>query len=62
MRKLRGNGLGIRECILLGAAGVIVLIEMINAEVLGRTFHPEFLIFAGSLVTAAIAGWGEKRL
>lgn len=50
-----------REKVSLLLAVVIVMFELVNAELLGRTFHAEFLVLAGGCLGLAIAWWGDKR-
>jgi hypothetical protein len=44
---------------MLGVA--IIIGEFINGEVLGRTFHYEFLVLGGGLCGIGIAGMGDRR-
>jgi hypothetical protein len=50
-----------KENILLVVSISIVLIELINAEILGRHFHAEFLVFAGALCGAWATQLGDRK-
>lgn len=50
-----------RESVITALGVVIVLFELVNAELLGRSFHYEFLVLAGGCLGLAIAGWGDRR-
>lgn len=50
-----------REAVITVLGVVIVLFELVNAELLGRSFHYEFLVLAGGCLGLAIAGWGDRR-
>lgn len=50
-----------KEKILFGLGVLLVLFEFVNAELLDRPFHIEFLIAALALCGVSIAQWGDKR-
>jgi hypothetical protein len=50
-----------RENILMGVGILIVLAEFVNAEVLGHTFHYEFLLLGGAFCGVGIAQLGDRK-
>lgn len=50
-----------RETALMIAGLVVIFIEVINAEVLGRTFHYEFLIAGLALCGVSITQLGDRK-
>lgn len=61
IRRQRSHSFLSKENLETALGTLIVVFELVNAEVLGRTFHYEFLILAAGLFGLAIAGWGDKR-
>lgn len=50
-----------KENILLVVGIAIGISEFVNAEVLGRSFHAEFLVFAGALCGAWATQLGDRK-
>lgn len=50
----------VAKILLIGGLTLIAL-EFINAEILGRTFHGEFLLAGTTLIGAAITQWKEQK-
>jgi hypothetical protein len=50
-----------KEKILMFSGLVVIFMELANAEILGHTFHFEFLIAGLALCGISIAAWGDKR-
>jgi hypothetical protein len=50
-----------REKILMFSGLTLVLAEFINSELIGGTFHYEFLIGGLALCGISIAQWGDRR-
>lgn len=55
MKWLRREGI----LFLLGVA--VICVEVVNAEILGRTFHYEFLIAGLALCGVSITTWGDRK-
>lgn len=58
------NGRGFawsRETVLIAAGLTIIAVEFVNAEVLGRSFHYEFLVLAAGLCGVGIAQLGDRK-
>lgn len=62
-----GNGNGAkrwkaqREKILFFCGLAIIGFELINAELLGGVFHPEFLLAGAALCGISITNWGDRK-
>lgn len=50
-----------RENILLLLGVIVILVEVVNSEILGRTFHYEFLLLGGALCGVGVAQLGDRR-
>lgn len=50
-----------KETFITALGVVIVLFELVNAELFGRTFHYEFLVLAAGCLGLAIMGWGDGK-
>lgn len=50
-----------KEKILMFSGLMLIAFETINAEVLGRTFHTEFVLAGLALCGVSIAQWGDKK-
>jgi hypothetical protein len=66
MTNKRANGdwlrhLFSRENILMAVGVAIVLGSFVNSEVLGRTFHYEFLVLGAMFCGVSITQWGDKN-
>lgn len=50
-----------KEKILMCSGLMLIGAEFINGEILGRTFHGEFLLAGAALCGVSIASWGDKK-
>lgn len=50
-----------KEKILMWSGLVLIGAEFVNSEVLGRSFHGEFLLAGAALCGVSIASWGDKK-
>lgn len=50
-----------RQNILFVMGIVIALASWINADLLGNTFHVEFLLLAAAFCGVSITQWGDKK-
>lgn len=50
-----------KEKILMWSGLVLIAAEFVNSEVLGRSFHGEFLLAGAALCGVSIASWGDKK-
>lgn len=56
-----GSRWGTREKILMYFGLALISAAFINSEVLGRTFHAEFLLGGLALCGISIAQWGDRK-
>lgn len=56
-----GKGLWRRENLLMVLGIAIIVGSFVNSEVLGRTFHMEFLIVGAALCGVGITQLGDRR-
>lgn len=50
-----------KDKILLSAGLVLIALEFINAEILGREFHGDFLLVGCSLCGISAAVWADRK-
>jgi hypothetical protein len=57
----RGAWTVTKEKILMFSGLLLIGGEFVNGEILGRTFHGEFLLAGAALCGVSIASWGDKK-
>lgn len=50
-----------KEQILLGSGLGLIMASFVNADILGNTFHPEFVLAGLALCGIGIAQWFDRK-
>lgn len=56
-----GSGWGLKEKVLTSFGMTLIGASWVNADVLGHSFHMEFVLAGLAFCGVAIAQWGDRR-